>query len=169
MPGSSHRCAVACPNEDIFWSSNYTLERCLLPGSCIQYPSSCPSFPRICILLSRQWRRHGPTGMDFSLVPFFVLYVLRMLKPMAMLRCIRQMLKPKWAFCTRPMVCSMSTQRRVPDHYPGLGAFASPLVATQFAQMKHWSFHYLCSLGIAVSNVVCIALVFRLKDQDGML
>jgi len=31
----------------------------------------------------------------------------------------------------------------------GLGAFTSPLVATQFTQLQHWSFHYIVSLGIA--------------------
>ncbi|KAJ7033673.1 MFS general substrate transporter [Mycena alexandri] len=34
----------------------------------------------------------------------------------------------------------------------GAGALCSPLVATRFAQMDHWSFHYLVSLGIAVIN-----------------
>ncbi|PVF93673.1 MFS general substrate transporter [Serendipita vermifera] len=34
----------------------------------------------------------------------------------------------------------------------GLGAFASPLVSTQFAQLPRWSFHFLTSLGLAVVN-----------------
>lgn len=49
----------------------------------------------------------------------------------------------------------------------GLGALISPLVATQFAQFNHWSFHYLVSLGLALSNVVILWVVFRLKSQDG--
>ncbi|KAK7438403.1 hypothetical protein VKT23_018016 [Stygiomarasmius scandens] len=48
----------------------------------------------------------------------------------------------------------------------GLGAFSAPLAATQFAQMRRWSFHFLVSLGIASVNVVLIALVFRLRSKD---
>ncbi|KZP08220.1 MFS general substrate transporter [Athelia psychrophila] len=48
----------------------------------------------------------------------------------------------------------------------GAGAFASPLVATQFAQMQYWSFHYLASLGLALLNVVVFIAVFRLKSED---
>ncbi|KAJ7683015.1 major facilitator superfamily domain-containing protein [Mycena rosella] len=51
----------------------------------------------------------------------------------------------------------------------GAGALAAPLVATQFAQLHHWSFHYLVSLGIAISNVVLLTFVFRLKTQDECL
>ncbi|KAK7034515.1 hypothetical protein VNI00_012362 [Paramarasmius palmivorus] len=48
----------------------------------------------------------------------------------------------------------------------GLGALCSPLVSTQFAQMTHWSFHFLCSLGIAIINTILIIAVFRGKNQD---
>ncbi|KAL0960048.1 hypothetical protein HGRIS_011696 [Hohenbuehelia grisea] len=51
----------------------------------------------------------------------------------------------------------------------GAGAFAAPLAATQFAQLPHWSFHYLVSLGIAVSNTLLLIAVFRLKTQDECL
>ncbi|KAJ7512736.1 major facilitator superfamily domain-containing protein [Mycena galericulata] len=51
----------------------------------------------------------------------------------------------------------------------GAGALASPLVATQFSQLRHWSFHYLASLGIAVSNSILLLCVFRLKTQDECL
>ncbi|ETW78487.1 hypothetical protein HETIRDRAFT_460335 [Heterobasidion irregulare TC 32-1] len=51
----------------------------------------------------------------------------------------------------------------------GAGALASPLVATQFAQLRHWSFHYLVSLGIALSNTAILATVFRFKTQDECL
>ncbi|KAF9495023.1 MFS general substrate transporter [Pleurotus eryngii] len=51
----------------------------------------------------------------------------------------------------------------------GLGAFAAPLVATQFAQIDRWSFHYLVSLGVALSNAVALAMVFRFKGQDECL
>lgn len=51
----------------------------------------------------------------------------------------------------------------------GLGALCSPLVATQFARQKHWSFHYLCSFGVGLINTVFLAVVFRFRDQDGAL
>lgn len=64
---------------------------------------------------------------------------------------------------------------RLPDHghlrinieLTGAGALCSPLVATQFAQQRHWSFHYLASLGLAVINTVVLVGVFRLRRQDG--
>jgi hypothetical protein len=49
----------------------------------------------------------------------------------------------------------------------GAGALASPLVATQFAQLRRWSFLYLVSLGIAVTNTVALIAVFSFKTQDG--
>ncbi|KAI5996336.1 MFS general substrate transporter [Pisolithus albus] len=49
------------------------------------------------------------------------------------------------------------------------GAFSSPLVATQFAQQRHWSFHYLCSLGLALVNTTLLITVFGLKTQDECL
>lgn len=51
----------------------------------------------------------------------------------------------------------------------GLGAFASPLVATQFAQLPRWSFHFLVSLGVAVSNTILLIVVFKLQRQDDCL
>ncbi|KAI0754425.1 MFS general substrate transporter [Daedaleopsis nitida] len=51
----------------------------------------------------------------------------------------------------------------------GVGALASPLVSTQFSQLPHWSFHFLASLGIALSNAILLAAVFRFKDQDSCL
>ncbi|KAJ6588923.1 major facilitator superfamily domain-containing protein [Mycena capillaripes] len=51
----------------------------------------------------------------------------------------------------------------------GAGALSSPLLATQFAQMQHWSFHYLISLGLAVSNVIILTLTFRFRSQDECL
>ncbi|KAH7338420.1 MFS general substrate transporter [Rhizoctonia solani] len=49
----------------------------------------------------------------------------------------------------------------------GAGAFISPLVATQFAQRPRWSFHYLTSLGLSVTNAVVLFTVFKLRRQDG--
>ena len=52
-------------------------------------------------------------------------------------------------------------------NFAGVGALSSPLVATQFAQLSHWSFHYLVSMGIALSNAIILIAVFRFKTQDG--
>ena len=51
----------------------------------------------------------------------------------------------------------------------GVGALSAPLVATQFSYLRHWSFHYLVSLAIAILNVVILFIVFGLKTQDGEL
>ncbi|KAJ2915493.1 hypothetical protein MD484_g4897, partial [Candolleomyces efflorescens] len=48
----------------------------------------------------------------------------------------------------------------------GLGAFAAPLVSTQFAQMERWSFHYFVALGLAILNTLSMILVFRFKDRE---
>ncbi|KIJ59386.1 hypothetical protein HYDPIDRAFT_100851 [Hydnomerulius pinastri MD-312] len=63
--------------------------------------------------------------------------------------------------CTLPASYSKPTS--------GAGALSSPLVATQFAQLPHWSFHYLCSLGVAVLNTILLIVVFGLKKQDDCL
>lgn len=52
---------------------------------------------------------------------------------------------------------------------PGAGALCSPLVSTQFAQLPHWSFHYLTSWGVAFLNIILLIAVFRLKTQDECL
>ncbi|KAF8637248.1 hypothetical protein AX17_002959 [Amanita inopinata Kibby_2008] len=51
----------------------------------------------------------------------------------------------------------------------GVGALCSPLVATQFSQLRHWSFHYLVSLGIALINLVVVLSVYKLKPEDECL
>ncbi|KAF9558507.1 MFS general substrate transporter [Agrocybe pediades] len=51
----------------------------------------------------------------------------------------------------------------------GLGAFASPLVSTQFAVFPRWSFFFFVSLGLSVANTIVLCLVFRFKDQDECL
>ncbi|KII87582.1 hypothetical protein PLICRDRAFT_112364 [Plicaturopsis crispa FD-325 SS-3] len=51
----------------------------------------------------------------------------------------------------------------------GAGALASPIVATQFAQLPRWSFHYLCSLGVAALTTIFTTLAFRFKTQDECL
>ncbi|KAJ6497304.1 MFS general substrate transporter [Mycena sanguinolenta] len=51
----------------------------------------------------------------------------------------------------------------------GAGALVAPFVSTQFAQLPHWSFHYLISLGMAALNVILLALVFKGKNQGESL
>ncbi|EJD53990.1 MFS general substrate transporter [Auricularia subglabra TFB-10046 SS5] len=50
----------------------------------------------------------------------------------------------------------------------GLGAFVAPLVATQFLPMKHWSFFYFTSTGLALSVASALASVFRFKRQAAL-
>ncbi|KDQ09340.1 hypothetical protein BOTBODRAFT_37098 [Botryobasidium botryosum FD-172 SS1] len=51
----------------------------------------------------------------------------------------------------------------------GCGAFAAPLVATQFSHMRRWSFHYLTSLALAVVNLVALIIVFQFKTAEQAL
>ncbi|EJC98908.1 MFS general substrate transporter [Fomitiporia mediterranea MF3/22] len=51
----------------------------------------------------------------------------------------------------------------------GLGALVSPLVATKFSSMPHWSYHYFVSLSGAIVNIVVLCLVFRFQHMDTIL
>jgi len=51
----------------------------------------------------------------------------------------------------------------------GAGALVSPLVATQFAQLHRWSFHYLTSLAVATLNTIFLVCIFKFKTQDECL
>ncbi|OCH87228.1 MFS general substrate transporter [Obba rivulosa] len=51
----------------------------------------------------------------------------------------------------------------------GLGALTAPLVATQFVGITHWSFHYLISTVIGVTNVAVLYFVFKGKNQDDVM
>ncbi|KAF8309134.1 MFS general substrate transporter, partial [Clavulina sp. PMI_390] len=51
----------------------------------------------------------------------------------------------------------------------GVGALISPFIATQFAQMEHWAFMYLASLGVAAVTVFVLLAVFRLRSQASIL
>ena len=62
---------------------------------------------------------------------------------------------------------TLGSHERLLKSDSGAGALASPLVSTQFAQLHRWSFHYLVSLAIAISNTIILMVVFRFKDQDG--
>jgi fucose permease len=43
----------------------------------------------------------------------------------------------------------------------GFGALVAPLSATQFANARHWSFHYIISCGLAVTAMVLLVVIFR--------
>jgi fucose permease len=49
----------------------------------------------------------------------------------------------------------------------GLGALIAPLISTQFANARHWSFHFLTSLAIALADTIALALIFRGRTQNG--
>ncbi|QRW19083.1 major facilitator superfamily transporter [Rhizoctonia solani] len=51
----------------------------------------------------------------------------------------------------------------------GAGAFVAPLVATQFARLPKWSFHFLISLGISLINSLALFFVFKLRRQHEIM
>lgn len=51
----------------------------------------------------------------------------------------------------------------------GAGACVAPLIATQFAKAPRWSFYFLVSLGLAVSNTIVLTFVFRFKRLPDVL
>ncbi|CAE6453923.1 unnamed protein product [Rhizoctonia solani] len=51
----------------------------------------------------------------------------------------------------------------------GAGAFIAPLIATQFAQLPRWSFHYLTSLGVSLANAIVLLAVFKLRRQHEIM
>lgn len=72
------------------------------------------------------------------------------------------------------MRCMVSMKRTVVcfsimNSFKGFGALCAPLSATQFAQSKHWSFHYLLSLILSLFNLILLAAIFRFRGQDGVL
>ncbi|OJT07473.1 Bypass of stop codon protein 6 [Trametes pubescens] len=48
----------------------------------------------------------------------------------------------------------------------GFGALVAPLISTQFAEQKHWSFHYMISCALYILNTTMIWFVFRGRRQD---
>jgi fucose permease len=50
----------------------------------------------------------------------------------------------------------------------GTGALISPLIATQFAQIEHWYFHYLFLLGATIITLSVIVIFFRGKAAEGI-
>ncbi|KAL5512758.1 hypothetical protein ACEPAG_3024 [Sanghuangporus baumii] len=51
----------------------------------------------------------------------------------------------------------------------GVGALVSPLAATKFSTMPHWSYHYFVSFSGAVINFVAICLVFHFRRMEVIL
>lgn len=47
-----------------------------------------------------------------------------------------------------------------------MGALASPLVATQFSELKRWNFHYLTSLGLGAINLLLVVYYYRFKPIE---
>lgn len=88
---------------------------------------------------------------------------------MAMSQPSSTVLQQRWAFCMRSMVFNVPFNKPWPGPNPfiGAGALVAPLIATQFAELPRWSFHFLTSLGISVVNVALLIVVFRFKTQDG--
>jgi fucose permease len=50
----------------------------------------------------------------------------------------------------------------------GTGALISPLIATQFAQIERWYFHYLFLLGATMITLSVIVIFFRGKAAEGI-
>ncbi|TFY63546.1 hypothetical protein EVG20_g6271 [Dentipellis fragilis] len=51
----------------------------------------------------------------------------------------------------------------------GAGALFAPLVSTQFAQFHRWSFYYMISLALALTNSLFLSAVFKFKRQEECL
>ncbi|EJU05957.1 MFS general substrate transporter [Dacryopinax primogenitus] len=51
----------------------------------------------------------------------------------------------------------------------GVGAFISPLAATQFAQATHWSFQYLIAGCLSVVEIILFCVIFRFRTQSQLL
>ena len=88
---------------------------------------------------------------------------------MALLQITKRTPRRRWGFYMLLMVKGLYLSSTLTLHvnHLGAGALASPLVATQFAQLHRWSFHYLTSLAVAMLNTVLIVCIFKFKTQDG--
>ncbi|PIL28884.1 MFS general substrate transporter [Ganoderma sinense ZZ0214-1] len=51
----------------------------------------------------------------------------------------------------------------------GFGALVAPLVSTQFAAQKHWSFHYIVSTSLSLLNCTSLWWAFRGRRQEEVL
>lgn len=92
-------------------------------------------------------------------------------RQMDMSPALQRTAKPKWGTFKLHMVGFLRFLSLVivfiSSIHLGAGALVAPLVSTQFAQLRRWSFHYLVSLGITALNTVFLAVVFRARRQDG--
>ncbi|KAH6906822.1 MFS general substrate transporter [Coprinopsis sp. MPI-PUGE-AT-0042] len=51
----------------------------------------------------------------------------------------------------------------------GLGAFLAPFVSTVFSTQPRWTFHYLTSAGMQLTNIAALILVFKFRRQEEIL
>ena len=68
---------------------------------------------------------------------------------------------------TAPRAVPPGTDNTMVDRI-GTGALISPLIATQFAQIEHWYFHYLFLLGATMITLSVMVTVFRGKAAEGI-
>ncbi|KIY47903.1 MFS general substrate transporter [Fistulina hepatica ATCC 64428] len=64
---------------------------------------------------------------------------------------------------------NMTTKLGIMHAAYGFGAFCSPFAATHFSESKHWSYHWIISIGLAFTNCLALLLVFRGKRQDQLM
>ncbi|KAI1794440.1 major facilitator superfamily domain-containing protein [Ganoderma leucocontextum] len=70
------------------------------------------------------------------------------------------------AFLASLSVGTASTRMGILHASYGLGAMASPLLSTQFAQLPRWSFMYLILLGLSLAAALLQSIVFRFRTQE---
>lgn len=156
-----------------------TIRRFCFANSRLLSWGCCIAISRFCSRLPHKWDWYGTSGNVnlWCIVIDLDLNIGSSRTPrlMGTLQASRTMLKQKWGSHMRFMVRRKSILefrlcliKRVCD-LQGAGAFAAPLVATQFSQLNRWSFHYLVSLGISISNAIILIFVFRFKTQNGNL
>ncbi|PIL23351.1 MFS general substrate transporter [Ganoderma sinense ZZ0214-1] len=58
-----------------------------------------------------------------------------------------------------------STKMGVMHAIYGVGAMCAPLISTQFAQLRRWSFGYLVHVGLVLMNAAFQAFTFRFKSE----
>ena len=126
-------------------------------------------------IFSVYWLRHSVYGPSISSVVYRLClqwYRIGHARcPSKRLRCWakRERRHENGSVARRIRYCISMSYRCLSELTAGVGAFLSPLVATQFAEIPRWSFHYLTSLLIAVINLIALIVVFRGKRQEGQL
>jgi hypothetical protein len=158
----------------IHFLTNPAFKRLALSNYSICTGSTCATIPCFRDCVCYQWRRYGASGLDLRACTLYCLrhisgqdaqvngYVISLQdNPETKMGILHAAYGPfsRTLFIRATLIMNYV---RI-----GAGALCSPLVATQFSHMNHWSFHYLCSLGIAVINLTTNILVFRGRTQDG--